>query len=138
MDNAVGELDGRVYSVGGVDGHDIIATGCVYDPALLSWQPIADLPAPRQNAAGMFVGDTFYVTGGWDYNTCAAKTTFAYDPAANSWRSVADAPAATAAAQGGPPLRRARSKCRPATGPIGRRFRVWTCTPRTPVIHDTY
>lgn len=98
MDNAVGELDGRVYSVGGVDGHDIIGAGYVYDPALRSWQPIADLPAPRQNAAGMFVGDTFYVTGGWDYNTRAAKTTFAYDPAANSWRSVADAPVATAGA----------------------------------------
>jgi subtilisin family serine protease/N-acetylneuraminic acid mutarotase len=98
MDNAVGELDGRVYSVSGVDGHNPTAKGYVYDPAVGSWQPIADLPGARENAAGAFVGDTFYVTGGWDFGTRAVKTTFAYDPAANSWRSVADAPVATAAA----------------------------------------
>jgi subtilisin family serine protease len=98
MDNAVDEHDGRIYSVGGVDGNDLTAVGHVYDPVRRSWSRIADLPSPRQNASGAFIGGRFYVSGGWGPDLRAVKTTFVYDPSANSWSSVADAPMIAAAA----------------------------------------
>ena len=98
MDNAVGELDGKIYSVGGVDGVEVSDRGFVYDPDKSSWSPIAPLPSARENAAGAFIGDTFFVNGGWGPDLRATKTTFAYTPARNTWRKVADAPIATAGA----------------------------------------
>jgi subtilisin family serine protease/N-acetylneuraminic acid mutarotase len=98
MDNAVGEYGGLVYSVGGVDGDIITAKGYVYDPAAKTWSPIADLPHGRQNAAGAFIGDTFYVTGGWGEDVRAVRSTIAYDRTTNTWRQLADGPVAAAAA----------------------------------------
>jgi N-acetylneuraminic acid mutarotase len=98
MDNAVGEHDGKIYSVGGVDGNDVVATGFVYDPAQESWTRIADLPAGRESAAGAFIGDRFYVSGGWDRDTGrAVSTTFVYDPASDTWSTAANGPVAEAA-----------------------------------------
>ena len=98
MDNAVGEYGGLVYSVGGVDGDRITADGYVYDPAARTWSPIADLPHGRQNAAGAFIGDTFYVTGGWNESVRATGSTVAYDRKTDSWQPRADGPVAAAAA----------------------------------------
>jgi subtilisin family serine protease len=98
MDNTVGEHRGRVYSVGGVDGVEIVARGYVYDPAQETWTRIADLPEPREAAAGAFIGDRFYVSGGWDGGTRTTTTTFVYDPATDAWTRVADAPVHAAGA----------------------------------------
>lgn len=98
MDNAVGELDGKLYSVGGVDGVEVSDRSFVYDPGKKAWSAIAPLPSGRENAAGAFVGDTFFVNGGWGPDLRSTKTTFAYTPATNTWRRVADAPIATAGA----------------------------------------
>lgn len=98
MDNAVGELGGLVYSVGGVDGEVITAKGYKYDPSTRAWTPIADLPQGRQNAAGAFIGDIFYVSGGWDTGVRATKSTLAYDRRTDTWTKLADAPVAQAAA----------------------------------------
>lgn len=98
MDNTVGELDGRIYSVGGVDGLDITAKGFVYDPAQQTWTEIAEMPEGREAAAGAFIGDLFYVSGGWDPGVRATRSTFVYDPASDTWSSGADAPVSAAAA----------------------------------------
>jgi subtilisin family serine protease/N-acetylneuraminic acid mutarotase len=97
MDNAAGELGGVVYSAGGVDGEIITAKSYRYDTASKAWSPIADLPDGRQNAAGAFIGDTFYVSGGWDTTVRATKSTFGYDPRTNTWTTLADGPVAQAA-----------------------------------------
>jgi subtilisin family serine protease/N-acetylneuraminic acid mutarotase len=98
MDNTVGELDGRVYSVGGIDGRTVTNKGHVLHPRSSTWSPIADLPEAREAAAGAFVDGRFYVSGGWGPDLRAVRTTFAYDPASNTWHSVADGPVAGAAA----------------------------------------
>jgi subtilisin family serine protease len=97
MDNAVGELGGLVYSVGGVDGDVITANGYRYDPGAKAWSAIADLPEGRQNAAAAFIGDTFYVSGGWDPTVHATASTFGYDRRTNTWTRLADGPTAQAA-----------------------------------------
>lgn len=100
MDNVVAESDGVVYSVGGFTDAGITAAGYAYDADAGSWQRIADLPAPRENAVGGFVDGRLYVAGGWDGKGNLTSTTFAYDPAADRWTRVADIPAPSAAASG--------------------------------------
>jgi hypothetical protein len=97
MDNVVADNDGVVYSVGGVDDNTITAAGYAYHPDSKSWTKIADLPQPREAAAGAFVNGKLYVTGGWDASGTPTSTTYAYDPAANKWTQVADLPAPLAA-----------------------------------------
>ncbi|WP_020577454.1 S8 family serine peptidase [Actinopolymorpha alba] len=98
MDNLVSELDGRIYSVGGVDGIDVTAKGFRYDPATRAWTEIAPLPQGRENPAGAFIDGILYVTGGWEPGPRSLKTTIAYDPATDTWTSRASAPVATAGA----------------------------------------
>ncbi|MEV0803022.1 S8 family serine peptidase [Kribbella sp. NPDC050281] len=98
MDNTVGEVGGLVYSVGGVDGRLTTAKGYVYNPSTQEWSPIADLPDGRENAAGAFIGDTFYVSGGWGPDLVPSKGTFGYDRRTDTWTRLADAPDAQAAA----------------------------------------
>ncbi|WP_329244880.1 carboxypeptidase regulatory-like domain-containing protein [Actinoallomurus sp. NBC_01490] len=100
MDNVVAESDGIVYSVAGVTDAAVTAESYAYDPAAGSWHRIADLPAPRENAVGGFVGGRLYVAGGWDPAGNLTSTTFAYDPAANRWSRVADLPTPSTAATG--------------------------------------
>jgi N-acetylneuraminic acid mutarotase len=97
MDNTVGEIGGLVYSVGGVDGEVVTAKGYLYNPSTSAWSPIADLPQGRENAAGAFIGDTFYVNGGWAPTLRATNSTFGYNRRTNTWTTLADAPVAQAA-----------------------------------------
>jgi subtilisin family serine protease/N-acetylneuraminic acid mutarotase len=98
MDNTVADLDGSIYSVGGVDGQDIVGKGFVLEPGSSEWKPIADLPEGREAAAGAFIDGKLYVSGGWAPNMRAQKTTYVYDPATDTWRRLADGPVIAAAA----------------------------------------
>ena len=98
MDNAVGVHDGRLYSFGGNDGNENTAKSYVYDPATRAWSPIADLPEERQNPSGAFIGDTFYLSGGWNSYLERDKSTYGYNPKTNTWTKLADGPVAQAAA----------------------------------------
>jgi N-acetylneuraminic acid mutarotase len=101
MDNAVSELDGKIYSVAGRDANSVLTQGFVYDPEKTSWSQIADLPAPRQAATGVFIDDLFYVTGGWGVGFPegqGTRTTLVYDPDTDTWSRGADAPFIFAAA----------------------------------------
>jgi N-acetylneuraminic acid mutarotase len=98
MDNAVADHDGKVYVVGGSDGNGPLQSANVYDPAAGSWSAIADLPEPLSALSAQFVGDTLYVTGGWNLYNETNQHTYAYNPSTNAWSKVADLPAGVAAA----------------------------------------
>jgi N-acetylneuraminic acid mutarotase len=99
MDNAGDQLDGKIYSVGGVTGppNQIIPDGFVYDPAADSWSPIADLPAAREKPGAGAIGGKLYVSGGWNTSGIPVAATVAYDPATDSWATLASNPAPRAA-----------------------------------------
>ncbi|MGH3504369.1 MAG: peptidase S8, partial [Nocardioidaceae bacterium] len=66
MDQAVGYHDGLVYSFAGNTGDGHVATAYAYDTGTREWSQIADVPKPLEKPSGAFVGDTFYLVGGWD------------------------------------------------------------------------
>ncbi|WP_116948752.1 S8 family serine peptidase [Jiangella endophytica] len=95
LDNAVGELNGRLFSVGGIGGTgvlDWVSAGWSYDPKSLRWEPIADLPQAREAASGAVIGDLFYVTGGAWSDQRPKTDTWAYDPHTDRWTARANAP----------------------------------------------
>lgn len=88
-------LDGKLYTVGGQNGHD----GCggakdnalvhAYDPATDSWTRLPDLPGPQSHAEpstfaykGKVVSVGGQVSGG--------KGVWEYDPSTNAWTVNAD------------------------------------------------
>lgn len=100
MDNVVAANDGIVYSVSGATDNGLTGAGYAYDAAARSWRRIADLPEPRENAVGGFVGGKLYVAGGWNVQGDLTSTTYVYDPATNRWSRGADLPAPSSAAAG--------------------------------------
>ena len=100
VDNAVDQLDGRIYSVAGVTGGPpfvITADAFVYDQGADSWSPIADVPQPREKPAAAGIGGKLYVNGGWDTAGVPVAATVAYDPSSDSWETVAPNPTPRAA-----------------------------------------
>ncbi|MFJ9901247.1 carboxypeptidase regulatory-like domain-containing protein [Streptomyces sp. NPDC091280] len=99
MDNAVATgPDGRVYSVGGIDGMSLLPNGSVYDPATSAWTALpADPAGPREAPQAAFLNGRLYVTGGWDETGNPTTTTEIYDPQQHSWSTAAANPAGLAA-----------------------------------------
>ena len=62
MDNSADQIDGTVYSVGGLPS---IANAYAYDPTDDTWSAIANMPAPREKAGVGGIGGKLYVAGGW-------------------------------------------------------------------------
>src|SRR5690606_13087455 len=98
MDNALAEIDGRIYSAGGMVDGAPLATAYVYDPVDRSWSRIADLPEPLSAAAGAAIDGKFYVAGGWPPLSQGSRALYIYDPATDTWSRGADAPFIFAAA----------------------------------------
>lgn len=93
MDNSAAFIDGKLYSVGGVDtSFSTTAKGYVFDPANNAWTAIADMPVAREKPAVAAVGGKLYVNGGWDTAGNPIARTDVYDPATNSWSTVAPNP----------------------------------------------
>ena len=98
MDNSADIVDGKVYSVGGVDSSfSTTAKGFVYDPSTNTWSAIADMPIAREKPAVAAVNGKLYVTGGWDTSGNPSPRTDVYDPSTNTWSTVAPNPKPTAA-----------------------------------------
>jgi N-acetylneuraminic acid mutarotase len=98
MDNGADIIDGKVYSVGGVDSSGgMTAKGYVYDPDANAWTAIADMPVAREKPGVAAINGKLYVTGGWDVNGNPVARTDVYDPATNTWSTVAPNPTPTAA-----------------------------------------
>jgi N-acetylneuraminic acid mutarotase len=85
-----GELDGKVYVIGGwLDGYNITDLVEMYDPATNTWTALPPLPRPRHHCALAAIDGILYVVGGY-INTAwpswiAVDTTLAYDPVADEW-----------------------------------------------------
>ncbi|WP_328535589.1 carboxypeptidase regulatory-like domain-containing protein [Streptomyces sp. NBC_00344] len=93
MDNLAAAHNGRVYSVGGTDGTDILATGQVYDPVADAWSPISPMQHRRMGGYGAFIGDRLYVAGGLDQlDGQPLPALEIYDPKTDHWSSGALAP----------------------------------------------
>jgi len=98
MDNSADFIDGKEYSVGGIDsGFNLLKKGYVYDPGSNSWSPIADMPVAREKPGVAAVNGLLYVSGGWDAAGNPIAETDVYDPSSNTWSTVAANPAPTAA-----------------------------------------
>ena len=98
MDNSADFLDGKEYSVGGIDASfTILNKGFVYNPDDNTWAPIANMANAREKPGVAAVNGKLYVTGGWDSNGTPIAATEAYDPASDSWSPVAPNPSPTAA-----------------------------------------
>ncbi|MCH7953446.1 MAG: hypothetical protein IIC25_06110, partial [Chloroflexi bacterium] len=91
---AVGELDGRIYVIGGFDTSGATRTMVeVYDPATDSWSEAAPLPEPRHHAAAIGYGGKLYVFGGYLVSfRSPTSTVYEYDPATDQWADVAEMP----------------------------------------------
>ncbi|WP_306210188.1 carboxypeptidase regulatory-like domain-containing protein [Actinoplanes sp. RD1] len=98
LDNLAAASHGKVYSVGGTTGFTRFDTMYVYDPATKAWTAGPSLPKPIAGHAGGFIGDTLYVTGGWDGTTAQNRATYAYSPKTGTWTQKADLPAPAAKA----------------------------------------
>ncbi|GAB4513823.1 MAG: hypothetical protein OHK0046_15020 [Anaerolineae bacterium] len=90
----------KIYAVGGQNGHDGKHTDLpyldVFDPATLTWTPLADLPNTRSHAEmGTFVAnDRILVVGGrQDINgTHPTNTVLEYNPQTNTWAQIGTLP----------------------------------------------
>jgi N-acetylneuraminic acid mutarotase len=100
MDNAVATgPDGRVYSVGGIDGTSLVTDGYVYDPTTTAWSAMpSGVTTPREAPQSAFLDGKLYVTGGWGADGGTVTATEVYDSQHHTWSTAAPVPAGYAAA----------------------------------------
>jgi N-acetylneuraminic acid mutarotase len=93
MDNAVATFsDGRVFSVGGFDGSNTLATGNVFTPSTGAWTPITAMANAREKPSAAFINGKLYVVGGWGSDGNPVATLEIYDPSSGSWSTGASVP----------------------------------------------
>ena len=63
---AVVNCCGKVYAIGGFDGHKPTNICEVYDQKMNKWRKIQAMKTCRAGVKGIGVGDRIYVVGGWD------------------------------------------------------------------------
>jgi N-acetylneuraminic acid mutarotase len=91
---ATAALDGLVYVIGGRREGVAVADASTYDPEDQTWNPIADLPEPRDHMAIGVIDGRLYVVGGRDGSNIAAHTDRldVYDPVTDTWDAAAPMP----------------------------------------------
>ena len=86
-DAAVVKCCGKVYVIGGFDGHRPTNTCEVYDQTMNKWRKIQAMKTCRSGVKGIGVGDRIYVVGGWDgfkrLDTCEV-----YIPKERRWTRI--------------------------------------------------
>src|SRR5262245_29029820 len=98
MDNGADFINGKEYSVGGIDGgFNLLNKGWVFDQSANAWTPIASMANAREKPGVAAVNGKLYVTGGWDSTGTPIAATEAYDPGSDTWTTVAPNPSPTAA-----------------------------------------
>ena len=78
---AAAELDGLIYTVGGLVGS--ATANEIYDPVDDLWSVAADFPLATDHAWAVALGGVLYVGGG------SSNRVFSYDPALDAWNEVA-------------------------------------------------
>lgn len=98
MDNGADLINGKEYSVGGIDSSfSITDKGWAYDPSSNAWSPIANMNNAREKPGVAAVNGKLYVTGGWGTSGNPVAATEVYDPSNNAWTTVSPNPSPTAA-----------------------------------------
>jgi subtilisin family serine protease len=93
---ALGQVNGRLYAIGGRSGGTTLATIEQYDPSLDRWTGKRQLPAGRWdgNGAGTING-ILYLPGGKNASGTPTRTLYAYNAGSNSWSTKAQLPVAS-------------------------------------------
>ncbi len=86
-EQAVAEVNGKIYSFGGQAGvSNFVDDSFVYDPVTDAWNTISPLPSERGNGMAAAVGGKVYVIGGIPQGGVGTlATNEEYDPATDSW-----------------------------------------------------
>jgi N-acetylneuraminic acid mutarotase len=92
----VGQLDGKVYVVGGTEQHgDAAPTAAssltmAYDPALDKWEERAPLPHPLSHVGVTVLGGQLYAIGGLTANVHMGpqNLAFSYEPNGDRWHEL--------------------------------------------------
>lgn len=93
---AGGQVDGRLYVVGGENAAGDSDVVEVYDPAFDSWRQLKPRPAAARAASAAGLGQYLYVAGGCagdGANPAVLDRVDRYDPAADAWTAMAPLPA---------------------------------------------
>jgi subtilisin family serine protease len=90
---ALGQVNGRLYAIGGRSGGTTLASVEQYNPSLDSWTGKRQLPAARWdgNGAGTING-ILYLPGGKNASGTPIRTLYAYNASSNSWSTKAPLP----------------------------------------------
>jgi subtilisin family serine protease len=90
---ALGQVNGRLYAIGGRNGGTTLATVEQYVPSLDRWTGKSQMPAARWdgNGAGTING-VLYLPGGRNASGTPTRTLYAYNASANSWSTKAPLP----------------------------------------------
>lgn len=98
-EQAVAQLDGKIYAVAGNAETGTVAHVQVYDLATDAWEWTAPLPVAVNHNMAAAANGKIYVFGGQASGTDSAfiDSTFEYDPAARQWRERAPLPIARSA-----------------------------------------
>jgi N-acetylneuraminic acid mutarotase len=95
---AIVALDGQIYALGGVYGHDGVAgdlaVAHAYDPQTDSWREIAPLRQPRSHfEPGTFIADgRIVIVGGRSEAQEVLYDITAYDPVRDEWQDLPSLP----------------------------------------------
>ena len=92
MDNGAAVLNGKIYSVAGIDGANVLNKAYAYDPGTQAWTAIASLNTGREAPQATASGGKLYVTGGWGSTGAAVPKTEIFDPSSGAWSTGADNP----------------------------------------------
>lgn len=92
MDNGAAALNGKVYSVAGVDGSNVLNNAYAYDPATQAWTAIASLGMAREAPQATATGGKLYVTGGWGETGDVVAKTEIFNPSSGAWSAGAANP----------------------------------------------
>src|SRR5579859_97722 len=93
MDNSADFINGKEYSVGGLNSSfALMNNGYVYDPGLNTWSPIANMPVAREKPGVAAVNGKLVVSGGWNSSGTPISETDVYDPSSDSWTTVSSNP----------------------------------------------
>lgn len=95
----VAELDGRIYTVGGLDTAAFaVATVERFDPDSGTWEAVASLPTRLHHVPVAATGGKLYSLGGLGpFGFAASSLVFAYDPQLDQWSARAPLPLARGA-----------------------------------------
>lgn len=96
-------LNGKLFAIGGDDGHKKLASVEAFDPATNTWTPRHPLLTARTMPYACVFSSTIYVIGGYGPSYIPSRqdteerSVESYDPVADSWTARAQIPSGTRA-----------------------------------------